>query len=145
MSLASKVASGSRITLEKALQSVLGSKPPASLSDKSGNLYQVLSRQPRDGVGATVFQTRWTGKDIVGSHWEVSRVRIKGHGEHGKAWGYLTWKGKRVSEHEEFIRGGLKYTWARGVSGPKPKAVKHTITPIAPLPESAAQAAEAAA
>ena len=79
--------------LTKAVRGALTKNLPPGLSEKSGNLYEVLSRQPKDGVGSTVFQTRWTGKGIVGSHWEVTRARIKGEGDHGKAWGYLTWKG----------------------------------------------------
>ncbi|KIM25620.1 hypothetical protein M408DRAFT_331149 [Serendipita vermifera MAFF 305830] len=74
-------------------------------------LYRTLSRLPKDGVGARVAQRRWTAKGIEGSYWEVTKIRLKPDGQHGKAWGRLVWKGKAISPQEERIRGGLKYNW----------------------------------
>lgn len=77
-----------------AIQKLLPSKLPASLSSRPANLYQVLSRYPKDGIGQKVHQTRWDMKNIEGSYWEVTRTKLKLEGKHGKAWGKLYWKGK---------------------------------------------------
>ncbi|KAI0068955.1 hypothetical protein BV25DRAFT_68392 [Artomyces pyxidatus] len=100
----------------KALQKLLPKTLPPSLSAKPGNLYQVLARYPRDGVGQHVYQTRWSSKGIEGCYWQITRASLKHDGAHGKAWGRLIWRGKDVSPHEERIKGGLKYTWSQGVS-----------------------------
>ncbi|KAI0092460.1 hypothetical protein BDY19DRAFT_903277 [Irpex rosettiformis] len=99
-----------------ALKKLLPKELPPSLSTRSSTLYQVLSRYPNDGVGQRIHQTRWSMKGISDSYWVVTKTRLKLEGKHGKAWGKLTWKGKLVSDHEEEIRGGLKYTWRQGVS-----------------------------
>ncbi|KAI0034101.1 hypothetical protein K488DRAFT_10332, partial [Vararia minispora EC-137] len=107
-------------SLAKTIRTILPKNPGSSLSDKGGNLYEVLSRQVHDGIGTTVYQKRWTGKNIVGSYWRVTQVTLKDRGTRGKAWGRLVWKGKEVNGKDERIRGGLKYTWGKGVSGPLP-------------------------
>ncbi|KAI0676994.1 hypothetical protein C8Q78DRAFT_1073741 [Trametes maxima] len=107
-------------TVQAALRKLLPSQLPPSLSSLPGNLYEVLSRYPQDGIGQRVYQTRWGSKGIEGSYWEVTRTQLKCEGKHGKAWGVLVWKGKRVSEHDEKIPGGLKYRWSVGESRVKP-------------------------
>ncbi|EMD40445.1 hypothetical protein CERSUDRAFT_80116 [Gelatoporia subvermispora B] len=99
-----------------ALRKLLPRQLPPSLSSRPGNLYEVLARYPNDGIGRRVYQTRWGAKGIEGCYWEVTRTKLKLEGKHGKAWGVLTWKGKRVSEAEERIPGSLKYNWAEGES-----------------------------
>lgn len=106
----------------RALQSLLPGKLPPSLANRSGNLYEILSRTPDGGIGRTVYQMRWASKQIPDSYWEVTRAQFKCEGKHGKAWGKLYWKGKLVSEKEQRIRGSLKYPWAEGIS--KPTAVR---------------------
>lgn len=119
--------------------------PKSPMIHSSGNLYQVLSSLPKDGVGARVTQARWEKKGIQDSYWEITRVRLKSEGSHGKAWGKLFWKGesiflllidtvikyyvagKPVNEHTTRIRQGLKYLWkdvtnAPNASVPKPAA-----------------------
>ena len=131
-------------SISKALQRLLPSQLPSSLSSRPGNLFQVLSRYPNDGVGQKVHQTRWGPKGIAGSYWQVTRASLKKEGEHGKAWGRLIWRGqsqlpghhfvcshlplsplltpiivaigKAVSKREERIRGALKYSWMQGSS-----------------------------
>ncbi|KAH9927113.1 uncharacterized protein BXZ73DRAFT_49000, partial [Epithele typhae] len=98
------------------LRRLLPAEVPPSLSTKPANLYQVLSKYPKDGVGQKVHQARWGRIGIEGSYWEVTRTRMKCEGSHGKAWGLKYWKGKCVSEREERIRGALKYTWSTGES-----------------------------
>lgn len=127
-------------SLQSALRKLLPSQLPPSLSPLPGNLYEVLARFPRDGVGQRVYQTRWGAKGIEGSYWEVTRTSLKCEGQHGKAWGVLVWKGehksrcvhaglldtcnhctgKRTSEQDQKIPGGLKYRWAVGESRLKP-------------------------
>lgn len=135
-------------SVASALKKLLPSKLPPSLSSRPGNLYQVLSRYPKDGVGQRVHQTRWGMKSIEGCYWEVTRSKLKLEGAHGKAWGHLVWRGmnlkialtsfpvneclldchsgKRVSAKEEQIPGGLKYSWVVGESRapPKPKTLQ---------------------
>ncbi|KAJ3539715.1 hypothetical protein NMY22_g4610 [Coprinellus aureogranulatus] len=103
-------------TVAESIQRLLPKDLPPSLSPKSGNLYEVLSRTPTGGVGKKVFQTRWRGKQIHDCYWVVTRSKFKDEGRHGRAWGHLYWKGKNVSPKEEVIRGGLKYNWAEGSS-----------------------------
>ncbi|KII95892.1 hypothetical protein PLICRDRAFT_48818 [Plicaturopsis crispa FD-325 SS-3] len=101
-----------------ALQHLLPSKSslPPSLSNKPGNLYQILSRNPASVAGRHVHQTRWSQKGIEGCYWKVTKAQFKCEGKHGKAWGQLYWRGKLISEREERIRGALKYEWADGIS-----------------------------
>ncbi|KAJ1021899.1 hypothetical protein NDA16_003661 [Ustilago loliicola] len=104
-------------------------------------LYQLLSSLPNDGVGARVRQRRWAAKGLdvpkdvdLKSHltklhaeqggkankdeghlcyWEITKVRLKDGGKHGKAWGKFVWRGKPITENEtgERIPGALKYYW----------------------------------
>jgi small subunit ribosomal protein S34 len=77
----------------RALETFLPQLSAPSLNNKAGNLYQILSRYPHDGVGIQVSQTRWGQKGIANSYWLVTRTRLKLEGKHGKAWGKLYWKG----------------------------------------------------
>ena len=79
--------------LQAAFRKLLPTQLPPSLQTNPANLYVVLSRFPQDGVGQKVHQTRWNSKGFAGSYWEVTRCRLKCEGKHGKAWGYLYWKG----------------------------------------------------
>ncbi|EAU84608.1 hypothetical protein CC1G_00127 [Coprinopsis cinerea okayama7 len=110
------LARASAPSVAESIQRLLPKQLPPSLSPKSGNLYEVLSRTPTGGVGKKVYQTRWRQKDIKDSYWVVTRSKFKCDGQHGKAWGVLYWKGKQVSPKEEVIRGGLKYSWKEGSS-----------------------------
>ncbi|KAI0269183.1 hypothetical protein BC834DRAFT_865210 [Gloeopeniophorella convolvens] len=107
----------STANIAAAFQKLLPKRLPPGLSSTPGNLYQVLARYPKDGVGQHVYQTRWTAKGIEGCYWTVTRTSLKDGGSHGKAWGRLVWRGKDVSPREERIRGGLKYAWSHGASG----------------------------
>ena len=82
---ASKVAS--------ALKQLLPAELPPSLQSRSGSLYSVLSRYPKDGAGQRIHQTRWSMKGIADSYWLVTRTKLKQEGQHGKAWGKLVWRG----------------------------------------------------
>ncbi|KAH9951823.1 hypothetical protein B0H21DRAFT_775963 [Amylocystis lapponica] len=108
------------MSVAAALQKLLPAKLPPSLASQPGNLYNVLSRYPKDGVGQRIHQTRWSVKGFEDCYWEVTRTKLKLEGTHGKAWGVLTWRGKQVSKREEPIRGGLKYRWAEGMSRSPP-------------------------
>ncbi|KAF8351188.1 hypothetical protein F5887DRAFT_875517 [Amanita rubescens] len=109
--------------IARSLKKLLPNDLPPSLTSRSGNLYEVLSRKPDGGVGKEIHQMRWNNKQIEGSYWKVTRSKFRCEGKCGTAWGILYWKGKRVTAREEEIRGGLKYTWAEGRSKPlKPSA-----------------------
>ncbi|KAI5122181.1 hypothetical protein M0805_007078 [Coniferiporia weirii] len=117
--------------LPRAFAELVPKATSEALVDKPRTLYQTLSRLPKDGVGTRVYQTRWQSKGIEGCYWEVSRVKLKCEGAHGKAWGRLVWRGKRVSEREECIPGSLKYMWMVGHS--KGENLR-LVQPISPLP-----------
>ncbi|KLO15747.1 hypothetical protein SCHPADRAFT_849098 [Schizopora paradoxa] len=102
-------------SLPPALKKLIPQTTATQLSLQPRNLYETLSRLPKDGVGSRVYQTRWQSKKIGGSYYEVTRVSLKDEGKHGKAWGRLVWKGRPVNE-EERIRGALKYRWDVGIS-----------------------------
>jgi hypothetical protein len=78
-----------------ALQGLLPSKLPSSLSASKKNLYETLARLPPDAVqGTVVHQTRWGRKGIEGSYWKITRLQTKNMGSNGKAWGVLYWRGE---------------------------------------------------
>src|ERR1700754_1872890 len=54
----------------------------------------VLSRLPNDGVGSCVRRESWKQKGFLDSWWEVTRVKLKNEGQHGRAWGRLWWRGE---------------------------------------------------
>lgn len=101
-----------RLTIQKALPpslaKLLAPETSEQLSNKPRTLYQTLSRLPHDGVGARVFQTRWQSKGIQGCFWDVTRVKLKLEGAHGKAWGKLVWRG-------EFAQAYLFYSSCFGL------------------------------
>ncbi len=98
------------------------------------NLYQLLSSLPNDGVGAKVRQRRWAAKGLDVPHevdlkqhlaqvhanggmkkqdgeghlcyWEITKVRLKDGGKHGKAWGRLVWRGKYCLYSDEIGQQG---------------------------------------
>lgn len=80
-------------SVAQAIQKLLPSSLPPSLSSRPGRLYAVLSRYSKDGVGQRVHQTRWGMKGMEDCYWEVTRAKMKLGGTHGKAWGRLVWKG----------------------------------------------------
>ena len=88
--------------LPKALANLIPASTSAQLANKPRNLYETLSRLPKDGVGARVHQTRWTSKLIDGCFWEVTRVKLKCEGSHGKAWGKLVWRGTLLVSFIDF-------------------------------------------
>ncbi|BGP14921.1 hypothetical protein JCM10213_003722 [Rhodosporidiobolus nylandii] len=94
---------------------------------RSVSLPRLLSLLPRDGVGASVYPSRWAGKGLPvptsaasldGScRFDVKKVRLA-VGEdgqvRGRAWGVAYWKGKRTTPADkeyEPVPGGLKYLW----------------------------------
>ncbi|GAA5985413.1 hypothetical protein JCM11641_000149 [Rhodosporidiobolus odoratus] len=100
---------------------------------RSVSLPRLLSLLPRDGVNASVYQSRWAGKGLPvptsasledSCRWDVSKVRLSvdEHGKaHGRAWGVQYWKGKRITPADkeyEPIRGGLKYLWQASTPPP---------------------------
>lgn len=77
-------------------------KPNPLAQNHSRSLYETLSRLPKDGVGSRVTQPRWAAKGIQNSYWEITKVRIKDEGRHGKVWGRLFWKGQLAMIVEPF-------------------------------------------
>ena len=59
----------------------------------SQTLFETLSRSPQDGVGVLVRQKRWDRLNRMNTYWEVTRVKLKNEGKHGKVWGKFVYKG----------------------------------------------------
>ena len=82
---------------------------------KFKNLFELLSEQPRYGVGSLVYRVRWAenGWDPQAYHWQVTRVKIWRKGTHmrGKAWGVLRWKGMAYPV-EQKLRSACKREWS---------------------------------
>ncbi|TNY19941.1 phenylalanine ammonia lyase [Rhodotorula diobovata] len=94
-------------------------------------LPRLLSLLPRNGLGASVYESRWAGKGLPvpttaapssneTCRWDVKKVKL--HTDNGKirarAYGVLHWKGKRITPQDkeyEPIRGGYKYLWQSAV------------------------------
>lgn len=74
--------------------SKLLAKPNPFAKKGQKSLFETLSSLPNDGVGSRVAQTRWVKQGIPSSFWEVTKVKLKHEGQHGKAWGILHWRGK---------------------------------------------------
>ena len=81
-------------SVARAIQKLLPRHLPSTLATHPGSLYQILSRQPKDGVGQRVHQLRWGTKGFENCYWIVTKVVLKNQGKHGKAWGKLVWRGK---------------------------------------------------
>lgn len=79
--------------LPASLARLLPGEAKEALANKPRKLYETLSRLPKDGVGARVYQTRWQSKGIEGCYWEVSRTKLRKEGTRGEAWGRLVWRG----------------------------------------------------
>ncbi|EKM59443.1 uncharacterized protein PHACADRAFT_249939 [Phanerochaete carnosa HHB-10118-sp] len=113
-----------------ALKQLLPAELPPSLQSRSGSLYSVLSRYPKDGVGQHVHQIRWNTKGIADSYWLITRTKLKLEGQHGKVWGKLVWRGKTINIREVRIPGGLKYDWKQGASRGKPQGTQAAATTL---------------
>ena len=107
-------------SLPPALAKLLPAAKPtanATLNPYPTTLYRTLSRLRNDGVGALVAQRRWDAKNIPGSYWKVTRVKLKDEGKHGRAWGRLIWRGqpktslfhKKLSVNSGISRGDREH------------------------------------
>lgn len=79
-------------TLPGAVAKVL-LKPNPFAKKGHRSLFETLSALPNDGIGSFVAQTQWAKQGNPNSFWEVTKVRLKHEGQHGKAWGRLYWRG----------------------------------------------------
>ncbi|GAA5848830.1 hypothetical protein JCM9279_002958 [Rhodotorula babjevae] len=121
-------------------------------------LPRLLALLPRNGVGASVYESRWAGKglpvpttaaadDTASCRWEVKKVKLHS-GDNGKlqgrAYGVHFWKGKRITPADkeyEPIRHASKYLWQSAVPPPLlvEQASQHASSRAAP-PADAAEA-----
>lgn len=69
--------------------------------------FDVLSRLPRQGVGAKLSRSSWRED----SYWLITDVRMAKDGRHGTAWGLWTWRGEQQNEQPRKINGPLKKVW----------------------------------
>ncbi|GAA5893838.1 hypothetical protein JCM8208_001257 [Rhodotorula glutinis] len=119
-------------------------------------LPRLLALLPRNGVGASVYESRWAGKglpvptsssttadnDSGSCRWEVKKVKLHA-GDNGKlqgrAYGVQFWKGKRITPADkeyEPIRHASKYLWQSAV--PPPLLVEQARQAAAPPPPAPA-------
>jgi small subunit ribosomal protein S34 len=95
-------------SVSRSLRNLLPTELPPTLSPpQRTNLYEVLSRLPRDSKGVIVHQTRWalTSKD---AYWRITQANFKCEGKHGKAWGTLYRNGQLSAR----ARGSSNTRWS---------------------------------
>merc|ERR1711939_703349 len=73
---------------------------------KGPNFFQVCQLLPEYGLGRKLRRCTWEDN----SFWTVTRLKPSSDGEHGKAWGQLTWRGV-PEEKPRRINGVLKRPW----------------------------------
>ncbi|EIE24151.1 hypothetical protein COCSUDRAFT_53242 [Coccomyxa subellipsoidea C-169] len=71
------------------------------------NLYEVASNLQKHGIGHKVQRTTWKED----SFWTITGMKPSLDGKHGKAFGILTWRGRKESEEPRRVNGTLKRVW----------------------------------
>lgn len=76
------------------------------------NLYDIVTRLPRNGVGYKLRRKTWPEN----SYWKLTQVKISVKQSvegmnHGKAWGHFTWLGDEKNEEPTRVRGAHKKVW----------------------------------
>ncbi|KPV77288.1 uncharacterized protein RHOBADRAFT_41281 [Rhodotorula graminis WP1] len=121
-------------------------------------LPRLLALLPRNGLGASVYESRWAGKGLPvptssaastgdnSCRWEVKKVKLTpaDNGKlHGRAYGVHFWKGKRTTPADkdyEPIRHASKYLWQAAVPPPLLVEQARQAAARAPAPDAAAEA-----
>eukprot|EP00761_Pharyngomonas_kirbyi_P012610 gb/GECH01012637.1/.p1 GENE.gb/GECH01012637.1/~~gb/GECH01012637.1/.p1 ORF type:complete len:123 (+),score=17.90 gb/GECH01012637.1/:1-369(+) len=75
------------------------------LSEKPKNFFEHIAHVPNYGLGMNWRRKTW--KHVPNSHWTLTKLKLSPDGRHGKAWGYLTWKGLQIPRQQR-IPGTLK-------------------------------------
>ncbi|KAL1524445.1 hypothetical protein AB1Y20_019340 [Prymnesium parvum] len=92
-------------------------EPPAPR--QRANLFDLLARRPKYGVGCKVYRTLWekNGYEPALHHWQITRTKdfkIKSFNgssfQRGKAYGIKIWKGVPVGR-ETRVTSGHKREW----------------------------------
>ncbi|KAK9906607.1 hypothetical protein WJX75_004872 [Coccomyxa subellipsoidea] len=71
------------------------------------NLYEVASKWQKHGIGQKLQRTTWKED----SFWTITGMKPSLDGKHGKAFGVLTWRGRKESEEPRRVNGTLKKIW----------------------------------
>eukprot|EP01117_Protostelium_nocturnum_P014704 TRINITY_DN5626_c0_g1_i1.p1 TRINITY_DN5626_c0_g1~~TRINITY_DN5626_c0_g1_i1.p1 ORF type:complete len:152 (+),score=46.72 TRINITY_DN5626_c0_g1_i1:186-641(+) len=77
---------------------------------KPNNLYDILLFEPKAGVGQKVTRSIWKRPDCYWTITKVAPLNYDANERRGKAWGFLTINGKKVTE-EQRVRGHNKREW----------------------------------
>ncbi|XP_061849237.1 small ribosomal subunit protein mS34 [Colius striatus] len=99
-------------------------------------LFTLLCRQPRFGVGRTVTRKSWLWAYDEPCYWVIAKVKPDHTAEdmdHGRAWGYLTFRGKTEEGMQE-IDKVMYHDW-RVV----PKHEEEAFKKFTPVPEETVQ------
>ncbi|XP_027521712.1 28S ribosomal protein S34, mitochondrial [Corapipo altera] len=95
-------------------------------------LFALLCRLPRFGVGRTVTRKSWLWAHDEPCYWVITKVKADYTAEnmdHGRAWGYLTFRGKTEEEVRE-IDKVMYHDWRM-----VPKHEEEAFKKFTPVPE----------
>ncbi|KAM6250320.1 small ribosomal subunit protein mS34 [Porphyrio hochstetteri] len=99
-------------------------------------LFTLLCRQPRFGVGRTVTRKSWLWEYDEPCYWVITKVKVDYTAEnmdHGRAWGYLTFRGKTQEEVRE-IDKVMYHDWRM-----VPKHEEEAFKKFTPVPKETIQ------
>ncbi|XP_062359638.1 small ribosomal subunit protein mS34 [Cinclus cinclus] len=99
-------------------------------------LFALLCRLPRFGVGRTVTRKSWLWAHDEPCYWVITKVKADYMAEnmdHGRVWGYLTFKGKTEEEVRE-IDKAMYHDWRM-----VPKHEEEAFKKFTPVPEETVQ------
>ncbi|XP_071427129.1 small ribosomal subunit protein mS34 [Pithys albifrons albifrons] len=95
-------------------------------------LFALLCRLPRFGVGRTVTRKSWLCEYDEPCYWVITRVKVDYTAEdmdHGRAWGYLTFRGQTEEEVQE-VGQAMYHDWRM-----VPKHEEEAFKKFTPVPE----------
>ncbi|KAG8007096.1 28S ribosomal protein S34 [Nibea albiflora] len=99
---------------------------------RESRLFSLLSGMRLFGIGRLFTRKSWLEEHTEPSYWQITKVKVDYTSEnmdHGKAWGILTYKGKKESEVKE-VDKAVYHDWRL-----VPKHMEQQFTDFEPLPE----------
>lgn len=99
---------------------------------RESRLFSMLAGMRMFGVGRIFTRKSWLEDHTEPSYWQITKVKVDYTAEnmdHGKAWGILTYKGKRESEEKE-VDKVMYHDWRL-----VPKHIEQEFMEFEPVPE----------
>lgn len=100
---------------------------------RESRLFSLLTGMKTFGVGRLFTRKSWIEEHAEPSYWQITKVKVDYTAEnmdYGKAWGLLSFKGKKETEVKE-IEQVMYHDWRL-----IPKHLEHQFTDFKPLPEA---------